>query len=68
MPKIEINGHRLYYIERGKGPAILFIHPPVLTSLNFLYQLQGLSDVARSLLISGVMAEANRLPSRLHTR
>lgn len=49
MPKIEINGHRLYYIERGKGPAILFIHPPVLTSLNFLYQLQGLSDVARTI-------------------
>jgi pimeloyl-ACP methyl ester carboxylesterase len=37
-----INGYDMHYIDQGRGTAILFIHPPVLTSLNFSYQIQGL--------------------------
>lgn len=40
----------MYYKERGEGTAIIFIHPPVLTSMNFVYQLQGLSEFFRTVL------------------
>lgn len=43
MPESVINGCKMYYIDRGKGTPILFIHPPVLTSKNFKYQIQQLS-------------------------
>jgi len=39
----------MHYIDYGKGHAILFIHPPVLTSLNFTYQVQGLSPYFRTI-------------------
>ncbi|MEH7381673.1 alpha/beta hydrolase [Bacillus sp. JJ1533] len=43
MPKINLNGVSLYYTIKGKGVPIVFIHPPVLTSVNFNYQLDDLS-------------------------
>ncbi|MFD3259224.1 alpha/beta fold hydrolase [Paenibacillus lentus] len=43
MPESVINGYKMHYIDRGKGTAIVFIHPPVLTSKNFKYQIQHLS-------------------------
>jgi len=49
MPKAEINGYHMHYIDRGEGTAIVFIHPPVLTSLNFQYQIQHLSAYFRTI-------------------
>ncbi|MFU1796016.1 alpha/beta fold hydrolase [Paenibacillus azoreducens] len=44
-----INGYMMNFIDHGKGIPILFIHPPVLTSLTFLYQIQGLSPHFRTI-------------------
>ncbi|MDQ0496613.1 alpha/beta fold hydrolase [Paenibacillus brasilensis] len=49
MTTTNINGYSMHYIDSGKGIAILFIHPPVLTSLNFTYQIQGLSPHFRTI-------------------
>ncbi|KOR89430.1 alpha/beta fold hydrolase [Paenibacillus solani] len=49
MTNAYINGYSMNYIDCGKGTVILFIHPPVLTSLNFLYQIQGLSPHFRTI-------------------
>lgn len=48
MPQTYINGYNMHYTDRGKGTAIVFIHPPVLTSLNFKYQTEKLSDTYRT--------------------
>ncbi|CAM3426272.1 alpha/beta fold hydrolase [Marinicrinis lubricantis] len=44
MPMIDVNGIKLHYHLKGRGLPILFIHPPLLTSENFNYQLEQLSD------------------------
>lgn len=44
MPLAFINGTMLYYETRGTGIPIVFIHPPLLTSVNFRYQQSQLSD------------------------
>lgn len=44
MPNTCINGYQMHYKDCGKGTAIIFIHPPVLTSLNFQYQLPLSAD------------------------
>ncbi|MGM0885173.1 MAG: alpha/beta fold hydrolase [Bacillota bacterium] len=49
MTTTNINGYTMHYIDRGKGITILFIHPPVLTSLNFKYQIQELSTHFRTI-------------------
>ncbi|WP_110930853.1 alpha/beta fold hydrolase [Paenibacillus bouchesdurhonensis] len=49
MPESVINGYKMHYIDRGKGTAIVFIHPPVLTSKNFKYQIQQLSTYFRTI-------------------
>ncbi|MEX2462602.1 MAG: alpha/beta hydrolase [Paenibacillaceae bacterium] len=49
MTTANINGYSMHYIDHGKGTTILFIHPPVLTSLNFTYQIQGLSPHFRTI-------------------
>jgi pimeloyl-ACP methyl ester carboxylesterase len=49
MSFIDIDGRSLYYTEQGKGTEIIFIHPPVLTSKNFKYQLDGLSSNFRAI-------------------
>ncbi|NUU62797.1 alpha/beta fold hydrolase [Paenibacillus agri] len=40
MPHTLINGYNMHFKDCGKGTAIIFIHPPVLTSLNFQYQMK----------------------------
>lgn len=40
---INMNSASLYYTVKGSGTPIVFIHPPVLTSVNFKYQLEELS-------------------------
>lgn len=40
---MDLDGISLHYTVRGKGIPIIFIHPPVLTSVNFKYQLENLS-------------------------
>jgi pimeloyl-ACP methyl ester carboxylesterase len=49
MPVIKVNDTSIHYLERGHGTAILFIHPPILSSINFLYQLSGLSNQYRTI-------------------
>ncbi|WHY44490.1 alpha/beta fold hydrolase [Lysinibacillus pakistanensis] len=43
MPMLDVEGGSLYYQVKGEGTPIIFIHPPLLTSTNFLYQLEHLS-------------------------
>jgi pimeloyl-ACP methyl ester carboxylesterase len=49
MPTIKVNGTTIHYLERGQGTPIVFIHPPILSSANFIYQLHGLSDQYRTI-------------------
>lgn len=51
MAQIDINGYRMHYTDRGEGTAIVFIHPPVLSSKNFVYQIAGLSPSYRTIAI-----------------
>ncbi|MBY6053790.1 alpha/beta fold hydrolase [Cytobacillus firmus] len=44
MPMINMNSASLYYTVKGSGTPIVFIHPPVLTSVNFKFQLEELSN------------------------
>ncbi|WP_413376612.1 alpha/beta fold hydrolase [Alkalihalobacillus sp. 1P02AB] len=44
MPILEIEDTTLYYSVKGTGIPLVFIHPPLLTSANFMYQLEGLSQ------------------------
>lgn len=39
-----VNGTRLHYDVKGQGIPIVFLHPPLLTSANFRYQRDQLSD------------------------
>ncbi|MEH7419221.1 alpha/beta hydrolase [Neobacillus drentensis] len=43
MPILKVDECSLYYTVKGKGIPIIFIHPPVLTSINFIYQAEELS-------------------------
>lgn len=43
MPFLNIGDTSLHYTVKGEGTPIIFIHPPLLTSANFVYQLEGLS-------------------------
>lgn len=49
MTTTNIHEYSMHYIDSGEGTAILFIHPPVLTSSNFTYQIQGLSPYFRTI-------------------
>lgn len=44
MPMLDVDGSSLFYTVKGQGVPLVFIHPPVLTSLNFIYQVEGLSQ------------------------
>jgi pimeloyl-ACP methyl ester carboxylesterase len=44
MPIAEINGTKMHYNTMGSGLPIIFIHPPLLESNNFMYQKEQLSD------------------------
>jgi len=43
MSYITVNGCQIYYTVHGEGTPLLFIHPPVLTHINFQYQIEELS-------------------------
>ena len=43
MSTLNVDGISLYYTVKGKGIPLVFIHPPVLTSVNFEYQVEELS-------------------------
>lgn len=44
MPMLDVDGISLYYTVNGKGIPIVFIHPPLLTCVNFKYQVDELSQ------------------------
>ena len=44
MPLKNINGTMLHFETHGRGVPIVFIHPPLLTSANFRYQVAQLSE------------------------
>lgn len=44
LPVTKIDGVDLYYHVQGKGIPVVFIHPPLLTSMNFIYQVNELSN------------------------
>lgn len=62
MPQIYINGYSMYYADCGRGTPIVFIHPPVLTSLNFLYQMNKLSANFRTVAFD-IRGHGNSAPS-----
>lgn len=44
---LDVDGVRLFYSDIGQGIPIIFIHPPLLTSANFTYQIEALSQTFR---------------------
>lgn len=44
MPFITINDVNVFYQVEGSGTPIVFLHPPLLTSANFVYQRQELAE------------------------
>lgn len=62
MPNDTINGASIYYRDMGKGTAVIFIHPPVLTSLTFKHQYRGLSGQFR-LIGLDIRGHGKSLPS-----
>ena len=51
MPILNVDGISLYYSVKGKGIPIVFTHPPVLTNVNFKYQVEELSEILKLLLL-----------------
>ncbi|MFC7443130.1 alpha/beta fold hydrolase [Laceyella putida] len=49
MPFIETNGTQLHYHLAGQGPTLVFIHPPLITSAVFRYQMSELATSCRIL-------------------
>ncbi len=45
MPMLDVKDSSLFFHVKGEGIPIVFIHPPVLTGMNFLYQVEKLSNV-----------------------
>lgn len=43
MPKAYINGTSLYYHMKGSGTPLILIHPPLMSSANFMLQFEELS-------------------------
>jgi len=44
MPMLNLGvGVSMNYSVKGAGVPIIFIHPPVLSSINFIYQIDALS-------------------------
>jgi pimeloyl-ACP methyl ester carboxylesterase len=50
MPIASVNGTRLHYHVMGKGPPLVFIHPPMITSEVFRYQMVELANHFRVVL------------------
>ena len=49
MPMAKIDGASLYYESKGTGPAVIFVHPPVLSSICFERQVKHLSKQFRTI-------------------
>jgi pimeloyl-ACP methyl ester carboxylesterase len=47
MPMLEVDGIHVFYTVKGEGIPIVFIHPPLITSTVFNYQLEELSQSFR---------------------
>lgn len=47
MPMVDVEGGRLHYISKGKGIPLVLLHPPVMSRVNFTYQLNDLSRYFR---------------------
>lgn len=43
MPMLDLNGSRLYFSVKGEGTPIVFIHPPLISSVVFQDQIEELS-------------------------
>ncbi|WAH42851.1 alpha/beta hydrolase [Alicyclobacillus fastidiosus] len=43
MPSAQLNGVNIFYEKMGRGTPIILVHPPVLSSISFLHQMEGLS-------------------------
>lgn len=43
MPMLDVGESSIFFTVKGKGIPIVFIHPPLLTSVNFKYQMENLS-------------------------
>lgn len=54
-----------YFDVRGKGIPIVFIHPPVLTSANFTYQIEALSEEFKIFVILITKQDCDRTFERL---
>jgi pimeloyl-ACP methyl ester carboxylesterase len=46
---LSLNDVNIYYQAQGNGVPIVFIHPPLLTSANFTYQIQDLSTTFKTI-------------------
>lgn len=44
MPMLNVGESNLFFTVKGHGIPIVFIHPPLLTSVNFEYQMEELSQ------------------------
>lgn len=44
MPMLNVGESNLFFTVKGHGIPIVFIHPPLLTSVNFQYQMEELSQ------------------------
>lgn len=63
MPIMEVNGTALHYHVKGSGTPLVCIHPPLLTSEVFHYQMSELSDEFR-LVAFDVRGHGLSAPSR----
>lgn len=45
VPILDVEGSSLYFEVKGEGIPLVFIHPPLMTSVNFVYQAEQLSKV-----------------------
>jgi pimeloyl-ACP methyl ester carboxylesterase len=45
---------RIAYVERGKGPAALFVHGALLNGFQWRHQLAGLSDIRRVIAVDSM--------------
>jgi pimeloyl-ACP methyl ester carboxylesterase len=43
MPSAQLNGVNIFFEKMGQGTPIILVHPPVLSSISFLHQMEGLS-------------------------
>lgn len=44
MPRIAVNGESLYYVKRGRGPAVVLLHFLGVHSYQWRYQIAALED------------------------